>query len=101
MYNNKIAVATNLFGNTCFRQTLGTESLIRCKKLFENEIDIFNIQFENGKDLTEHPELITLKCLNKTSKDVCNGSRELPILREIFDKLADLGYEYFCFINSI
>ena len=97
---SKIAVATNLFGNTCPRQSLGTESLIKCKKILNDKIDIFNLQFENGKDLTEHDQLTTLMCLKKTSKDVCNGSRELPILREMFDELANLGYEYFCFINS-
>lgn len=95
----KIAVATNLFGK-CSRQDLGIQSLLRCKNIMSDKIDLFNIQFENGKDLTEHEGLTTLRCLKKTSKHVCNGERELPIIREMFDCLADLGYDYFCFINS-
>ena len=96
---SKIAVATNLFG-TCPRQSLGIQSLIKCKESLGDSIDIFNIQFANGKDLTEHEGLTTLRCLKQTSKDVCSGGRELPIVREMFDCLADLGYDYFCFINS-
>ena len=95
----KIAVGTNLFGS-CPRQDLGIQSLLKCKKILGDQIDLFNIQFANGKDLTEHSEIKTLKTLTKTSKEVCNGDRELPIVREIFDKLADLGYDYFCFVNS-
>lgn len=95
----KIAVATNLFG-TCPRQSLGIQSLLKCKEIIGDRIDLFNIQFEDGRDLTEYDGLTTLKCLKKTSKDVCNGSRKLPIIREMFDCLADLGYDYFCFINS-
>jgi hypothetical protein len=96
---SKIAVATNIFGK-CKRQSLGIQSLLRCKSKLGDKIDLFNLQFENEKDLTEHEGLTTLKCLKKTSRDVCNGSRELPIVREMFDCLAELGYEYFCFINS-
>jgi hypothetical protein len=95
----KIAVGTNLFGS-CPRQDLGIQSLLKCKKILGDQIDLFNIQFANGKDLTEHDEIKTLKCLTKTSNDICGGKRELPIVREIFDKLADLGYDYFCFVNS-
>ena len=95
----KIAVATNLFG-TCSRQNLGIQSLLKCKEIMGDKIDLFNLQFENNKDLTEHEGITTLKCLKKTSKDVCSGNRELPILREMFDCLSDLGYDYFCFINS-
>jgi len=95
----KIAVGTNLFGqNTA--QDLALQSLIKCKKRYPDHIDLFNIQFENGKDLTEHPDFKTIHCLKRTSKDVCNGTRELPIVRDMFDGLADLGYDYFCFINS-
>lgn len=95
----KIAVGTNLFG-TCFRQSLGIQSLLKCKELLGDQIDLFNVQFADGKDLTEHEGLQTLRCLKTTSKDVCGGQRELPIVREIFDELANLGYDYFCFVNS-
>ena len=95
----KIAVGTNLFGINS-AQTLASESLVKCKKKFPDTIDLFNIQFENGKDLVEHPEFKTLRCLKRTSKDVCGGDRELPIIKDMFDSLAELGYDYFCFINS-
>lgn len=95
----KIAVGTNLFGDN-FAQTLALQSLVKCKELFPDTIDLFNIQFEDGKDLTENVNFTTLRSLKRTSQDVCNGKRQLPIVRDMFDSLADLGYDYFCFINS-
>lgn len=95
----KIAVGTNLFG-TGSRQELGIQSLIKCKEILNNKIDLFNLQFEDGKDLREHKEFKTLRVLCKTSNDVCNGTRSLPIVKEMFDRLSHLGYDYFCFVNS-
>ena len=95
----KIAVGTNLFGSNK-AQDLALQSLIKCKQKYPDNIDLYNIQFENGKDLTEHSEFKTLRCLKRTSKDVCNGTRELPIVRDMFDGLAELEYDYFCYINS-
>lgn len=96
---SKIAVGTNLFGNGK-RQDFGIQSLLKCKSKFANEIDLYNIQFANEKDLREQEGLTTLKSLKLTSKDVCNGDRGLPIIHEMFDVLADLNYDYFCFVNS-
>jgi len=95
----KIAVGTNLFGHGS-RQNFGIQSLLKCKKKFPNFIDLFNLQFANEKDLREQEGFTTLKCLKKTSKDICNGDRGLPIVKEMFDSLANLNYDYFCFINS-
>lgn len=75
----KIAVGTNLFGQNK-AQDLALQSLIKCKQRYPDNIDLYNIQFENGKDLTEHPEFKTLRCLKRTSKEVCGGTRELPIV---------------------
>lgn len=96
---SKIAVGTNLFGNGK-RQDFGIQSLLKCKTVMGDSIDLFNLQFADGKDLREHENFKTLKALKLTSKDVCDGSRGLPIIREMFDVLADLGYDYFCFVNS-
>lgn len=96
---SKIAVGTNLFGN-CRRQSLGIESLLKCKQVLGDSIDLFNIQFADGSDLKEQEGFNNLLSLNKTSKDVCSGSRKLPIIHEMFDVLSDLGYDYFCFVNS-
>jgi hypothetical protein len=96
---SKIAVGTNLFGYSS-RQEFGIQSLLKCKEKMPDQIDLFNLQFKNEKDLREQEGFTTLKCLEKTSKDVCNGDRGLPIIREMFDCLADLNYDYFCFINS-
>jgi len=59
---SKIAVGTNLFGNGK-RQDFGIQSLLKCKSKFANEIDLYNIQFANGKDLREQEGLATLKSL--------------------------------------
>ena len=37
----KIAVGTNLFG-TCTRQDLGIKSLLKCKEILGDQIDLFN-----------------------------------------------------------
>ncbi len=95
----KIAVGTNLFGNER-RQELGIQSLLKCKEKLLDKIDLYNLQFKDGKDLREQEGFTTLKCLEKTSKDVCNGSKGLPIIKEMFDELANLNYDYFCFVNS-
>lgn len=95
----KIAVGTNLFG-TGQRQELAMQSLVKCKEIMPAAIDLFNLQFESGKDLTENAAFKTLRCLKKTGADVCGGTRGLPIVREMFDSLAALGYDYFCFVNS-
>ena len=95
----KIAVGTNLFSSGV-RQELALQSLIKCKQKFPDRIDLFNIQFENGKDLSENSNFTTLRSLKKTGNEICGGTRGLPIVREMFDSLAALGYDYFCFINS-
>ncbi len=95
----KIAVGTNLFGE-CFRQTLGTQSLLKCKNKFGDKIDLFNLQFEDGRDLKEVEGLKTLRCLKRTSKNDLEGDKHLPIVKDMFDELAALGYDYFCLVNS-
>jgi hypothetical protein len=97
--SKKIAVGINIFKES-FRQSLCIESLIKCKQSLPDTIDLYNLQFFDGRDLTEHKDFKTLKCLKKTSTELCNGTRGLPITKEMFDCLAELGYEYFCFINS-
>jgi len=99
MQKFKIAVGTNIFGECC-RQSLGIESLLKCKDKFKDKIDLFNLQFENGRDLKEVDGFKTLKCLKRTSKNEINGDKHLPMVKEMFDSLAALGYDYFCFINS-
>jgi len=95
----KIAVGTNLFGS-CSRQTLGSDSLLKCKQLFNDKIDLFNLQFENGRDLSEKEGFKTLRVLKRTSKELFGGDKYLPIVRDMFDEMANLGYDYFCFVNS-
>lgn len=96
---SKIAVGTNLFGN-CKRQDFGIQSLLKCKSVLGDSIDLFNVQFADSKDLREQEGFTTLKSLKLTSNNVCGGTRGLPIVHEIFDVLADQGYDYFCFVNS-
>jgi hypothetical protein len=95
----KIAVGINIF-KTSKRQDLCIQSLLKCKKLFPDIIDLYNIQYENSNDITEHTEFKTLKALKQTSNKICGGNRNLPCVKEMFDCLANLNYEYFCFINS-
>ena len=95
----KIAVGTNIFGD-CNRQSLGIKSLLKCKAKFEDKIDLFNIQFEDGRDLKEAEGFKTLYCLKRTSKNSIGGEKHLPMVREMFDSLAELGYDYFCFLQQ-
>ena len=95
----KIAVGTNIFGD-CNRQSLGIKSLLKCKSKFSDKIDLFNLQFEDGRDLKEVEGLKTLHCLKHTSKNTIGGDKHLPMVREMFDTLAVLGYDYFCLVNS-
>lgn len=99
--NKKIAFGVNLFGKS-IRTDLCIESLLVVKRKYPDIIDLYNIQFEDkaikGR---EHPDIKTLFVLKESNKDyVKESTRTIPMLREVFDVLADLNYEYFAFTND-
>lgn len=102
LYDKKIAFGLNLFGRTK-RVDLAIESYLKIKQKYPNNIDLYNIQFKDtaikGRD---HTAFKPLRTMNKSSKDYIVGEskRTIPMLRELFDSLAALDYEYFCFTND-
>lgn len=99
--NKKIAFGVNLFGNTV-RTDLCIQSLLKVKEKYPDIIDLYNVQF---KDVTkkgrEHPQIKTLRVLEESNLDyVTDTKRTIPMMRDLFDKLADLDYEYFGFTND-
>lgn len=96
----KIAIGTNIFGND-HRQDICIQSLERLKKEF-NEVELYNLQFEDGKDLTEHNSFITLKCLKTKSGDLVQDAKNknLPTMHELFDGLANVEADYFIYTNN-
>ena len=97
----KIVIGTNLFGDN-ERQSLCKQSLTKLSRTYKGEIELFNLQFEDGTNLTEDPGFKTLKVLKKKSVDLVPDARnkELPIMREMFDVLAGLDADYFIFSNN-
>ena len=99
--NKKIAFGVNLFGKS-IRSDLCIESLVKLKEKFPDIIDLYNIQFEDRAIVgREHPAFKTLYVLKESNKThVPASDRTIPLMREIFDRLAELNYEYFAFTND-
>lgn len=99
----KIAIGINLFGKNS-RVDLAIESLIRMKKKFPNDFDLYNIQFvDKNVPFREHPEYKLIRVLKETNHDYVKekSKRTMPMTKEIFDRLAELeGYTHICLIND-
>ena len=97
----KIALGLNIFGKSN-RTDLALASMVNLKKQFTN-IDLYNLQFVDQTISGRlHDDFTTFRCLKETSKDYISGEskRTIPMLKELFDSLASLDYEYFCFTNN-
>lgn len=96
-----ISIGTNLFGSNN-RQDLCIESLLKLKKEFKSEINLYNIQFKNKYNFTTNNNLHTLTNLVQKSEDYISDSNNpyLPIVSELFDTLADTDCEYFIYTNN-
>ena len=99
--NKKIAFGVNLFGKS-IRTDLCIQSLVKIKENYPGIVDLYNIQFEDRSIVgREHPAFKTLYVLKESNKTyVSNTDRTIPIMREFFDKLAELDYTYFGFTND-
>lgn len=99
--NKKIALGVNLFGKS-IRTDLCIESLLRVKSKYPDTVDLYNIQFKDrGKGGLDHSEFKSLHVLEESNRDyVTDTKRTIPMMRELFDKLSDLDYDYFAFTND-
>jgi hypothetical protein len=99
--NKKIALGVNLFGKTN-RTDLCVDSLLKIKEKYPDTIDLYNIQFEDKSIVgREHPSFKPLHVLKESNKTyVPESTRTIPLMREIFDRLTELKYEYFAFTND-
>ena len=98
----KIAIGLNLFG-TSPRTDMCIESLIRAKNKYPDNIDLYNVQFvDESIKHRLHPSFKLIRVLKETNHDYITrpSKRTIPMLKEIFDELANLNYEYFCFVND-
>jgi len=102
MENKKIAFGLNLFGQSS-RVDRAIESYLKIKRKYPINIDLYNLQF-NDRNIKgrEHPDFKSLYKLKESNKNYIVGEskRTIPMLRELFDTLANLNYEYFCFTND-
>jgi len=97
----KIALGLNIFGKSN-RTDLALSSMVDLKKQFPN-IDLFNLQFADDSIQGRlHEGFKTLRCLEETNHNYIKSisKRTIPMLKELFDSLANLNYEYFCFTND-
>ena len=97
----KIALGVNLFGKSV-RTNLCIESLLAVKNKYSDVVDLYNLQFEDKtKTGREHEGFTTLHVLKTSNQTyVPDSTRTIPIMQELFDRLADLNYDYFIFTND-
>jgi len=94
---DNLIIGVNLFKPN-IRQELCIQSLVKLQRQYPF-IDLVNLQFASGEDLYEDPRIPTKQCLTKMSKDIV-GDKTMPIVKEFFDSLSDMGYPAFCFTNN-
>jgi hypothetical protein len=99
----QIGIVTNTFGKY-HRQNIATESWIHLKKLFPENIRLYNLQFKDEKNsFTDHYEGIdTVFCLDISSKTyIRNATKKLPVISEIiFRGFAHSKCDYLIYTNS-
>ena len=99
MIKNSIAIGINIFGSF-HRQDLCIASLERIKKCMLTSVELYNIQ-QLGLPETIHPSFTTIYDKGRTASNTVPGStNNLPMVRDMFDALADLNKDYFIFLNS-
>lgn len=97
----KILLGTNTFG-TYDRQDIAVDSYKELKKLFPNNVDIIDIQFQDEKhNFKNHYGLDIKFDLIRSSKDVIdNPEKKLPFVNDLFSVIAEYSEDYFIFTNS-
>jgi len=97
----KIALGVNLFGASK-RSDLCIESILKCKEKFPS-MDLYNVQFQDTSiKHRKHEAFKPLHVLRKSNQDVITAPSKkiIPLMDELFDALALLNYDYFCFTND-
>lgn len=61
--------------------------------------DLLNLQFRDREDEYTDPRIPTMYCLEHRSRDFV-GTKNMPIIKEMFEVLSELQYDYFCFTNN-
>lgn len=97
--DKKIGIGINIFGKF-HRQDLCIESLRRIKSILPDVVELYNIQ-QLGQPITEHPDFITIYDKGRTAANtIPDGTSNLPMVRDMFDALAEQGHKHFMFLNS-
>jgi len=94
----KLAIGINIFG--CYkRQDHCIEVLNKLVSKYTNDIELYNITFENEKNYLLGFKHLPL--LKRTAKDVALYSiSNKPIAKDFFDILSEQDCDYFLFVNS-
>lgn len=96
--NTSIGIGINIFGEF-HRQNLCIESLLRVQKAHSN-VKLYNIQ-QLGLPETTHELFETIYDYGRTASDIApRSTSSMPLIRDMFDRLAEEGNEYFIFLNS-
>jgi hypothetical protein len=95
----KIAIGVNTFKNESElndRERMCISALFHLKRIYQNNIELINLTFTDEK--YEIPTFINKHCLQQIPTNITN--KKIPFVNEIFDQLAEIGADYFLFINN-
>lgn len=99
----QIGIVTNIFGKY-HRQDIAIESWIHLKKLFQNDVKIFNLQFKDESSIFENynEDIDTRFVLESSSKDyIENSTKKLPLIYELIEKgFQESQCDYVLYTNS-
>lgn len=102
MLHKKIALGVNLFSESR-RTTLAVESYLKLKARYPDSIDLFNIQFvDKNLKFRDEKGFDLYRCLKENSLHYIKSSstKTLPMIKECFNCMSELGYKYFIFTND-
>lgn len=95
----KIALITNTFSDY-LRQKIAVDSWIHLKSLYP-DLQLINAQFSEDYNIpTPYPELETRYVLSNTQKKIPNATKNLPLVKELFQCGIHTDAEYFIITNS-
>lgn len=99
----QIAIVTNTFGKY-HRQNIAVESWVHLKKIFPDNVRLYNLQFKDEKNtFNDHYDGVeTVYCLDTSSKTyIKNATKKLPVISEIiFRGFVYSKCDYLIYTNS-
>lgn len=97
----KINIIANTFSNY-HRQNVAVDSWRNLKRLFPENIEIFNFQFidEESTYVDHYTDLTTKFVLSNSQKDIPDAQKKLPFMNEMYSHALELEGEYFVITNS-